>query len=483
MATAGTVLRAVTALEEKLRASLATPGRNVVAPYLHASDDTGGPVSGTKDGGSLGSPNSVLRHAFDAALYAATSPASSASASPGDLSLSSDLDGLYGGADTAAGEAQPPSYGHLLRTPGLTASTPSQVPAQDGGLVAHHLRRADALVRASPPQPRVCRPRRSYLGPRNNTLLPCAPPPRTAPRGARDQGPGAAAPAGGLQLEGGGGGADQRAQGAAPLSLCRCQHCPPILVPTNAPDPAVPPQTERALLDAQLAANANAQTALSAMAASLHEVDPSCAVAIHLARLSVLDTAAVELTSTRAQLRVLSEEQLSKNATKRAGLRSTLNALVPGLDVGAVLTTGADDTHAAGHHSTEQHHHHAAPASTQFVESNQQHRGGIFTWLAAQLPGVIAGACGVMLASALVGRSRVGSARRGAAERHSQSAREAALSACPPQQLLDQGFTRVAVTHGGHAIFNTGAEHQEGALDSGFHKVALSAAREHPIFA
>jgi hypothetical protein len=148
--TAGSVLRAVSALEEKLKASLYALDHRGLAAGRNgplSSDDAGGPVYGTKDGGSLGSPNSVLRHAFDTALSSGYSPASSAAASPGDLSISSDLDGLYGVELDTAGETprrpRAPGLG-----PGLTPSSPS--PHQDGGLVAHHLRRADALVRFQP---------------------------------------------------------------------------------------------------------------------------------------------------------------------------------------------------------------------------------------------------------------------------------------------------------------------------------------------
>ena len=149
--TAGTVLRAVTALEEKLKASFRLDaGRNGTLP----GDDAGGPVSGTKDGGSLGSPNSVLRHAFDTVALSGSgsssltpSPASSAAASPGDLSISSDLDGLYG---ELVGETprRPRAPGPPLTPEGLPTS--SLLPVHDGGLVAHHLRRADALVRCQP---------------------------------------------------------------------------------------------------------------------------------------------------------------------------------------------------------------------------------------------------------------------------------------------------------------------------------------------
>lgn len=250
------------------------------------------------------------------------------------------------------------------------------------------------------------------------------------------------------------------------------------------PTTCAPSQAERALLDAQLASNASAVTALSAMSASLQEVDPTCAVALHLARLSVLDAAAVDLTSCRAQIRVLADANLSKSASRRAELRSNLNALVPGLDIGPTV---ADDA-IGGHYSTE-HHRAAADAGSRsdidhvrgVVETSHKQRGGILSWLAAQLPGVIAGACGVMLASTLANRVRSSTATGGAAEGHAQSAREAALSSCTPQQLLDQGFHRVAVTHGGHAIFHT--EQEQGGSQEAFQKVPLSSAREHPMFA
>jgi hypothetical protein len=218
----------------------------------------------------------------------------------------------------------------------------------------------------------------------------------------------------------------------------------------------------------------------------MQEVEPKAAVALHLARLSVLDSAAVDLTSCRAHIRVLADDHLAKSASRRTRLRSAINSLVPGLDIGPVV---ADDTHAAahagGHYSTE--HHAAADAGSWSdtyhvigVEANHK-RGGILTWLAAQLPGVITGACGVMLASALASRTRSSQLQRSAEPGHAQSAREAALSSSTPQQLLDQGFHRVAVTHGGHAIFHT--EQGQGGAQGAFRKVPLSSVHEHPIFA
>ncbi len=171
-------------------------------------------------------------------------------------------------------------------------------------------------------------------------------------------------------------------------------------------------QAERELLNAQLASDESALLHTVAMSASLHEVDPTCAVALHMARLSALDDAAATLAACREQQRELADGVLGQLAAKRAALRTTLNALVPGLDDGAKAVPVTHSAHSAAFVAAYEHaqrqpaahggsaddNAHAAFAFEAAQAGMQPHEAqaprGLAGFIKQQWPGIVAGALG-----------------------------------------------------------------------------------------
>jgi len=261
--------------------------------------------------------------------------------------------------------------------------------------------------------------------------------------------------------------------------------------------PRVPFQAERELLDAQLSCNAHAITAVAAMSTALHECDPACGVAIHMARLGVLDAASVDLRACRQRSRVLADAHWAQGAHKRANLRVSLNAMLPDLDVGPALVsmeTEAEEQQLTARPENEI----VDPASALLAEapSNALHmqpdagapsrKRGFLPWLMAQLPAALAGAAAAIIVSRLTSTAAPG---RTSLESLHGEARQVALSACTPQQLTEYGFKKVPVKLG-HGIFTATSPHTtqqhsipaaEQHVDDGFTKVAVH--QGHSLFA
>jgi len=185
----------------------------------------------------------------------------------------------------------------------------------------------------------------------------------------------------------------------------------------------------------------------AALDAAGEEVTPEAEVALRLAQLEIVDAAAARLQVLRAKQRGAADGLAGDLARQRVALRTRLNALAPGLDPAPVQPVQSDPA-----------------TAVEVTRRRVRHQGapqGLLGLFSAQLPGLLLGLLGAVLAARMqAGRSqeaRMALARQEAAEVWDLRAAAAAELAARPVAVVDPaalGYTAVAV-HAGNAIFAT----------------------------